>query len=796
MQPVLGTRLGPYEIVALLGAGGMGEVYRARDTRLGRDVAIKVLPAHLSANPELRSRFAREARAISQLNHPHICTLYDVGHHDGVDFLVLELLDGESLRARLAAGPLPIATAAEFAAQIAAGLAAAHEKGVVHRDLKPENVFITRDGALKILDFGLAKQTSPIASAADSASAETTPIDATMPGAIFGTVGYMSPEQVRGLPADARSDLFAFGAILYEMLSGRRAFAGASSAEVLSATLRDEPRPLSKLDARIPTELERIVRSCLEKDPAKRPESAKALAHELRRIAAAPADSNASSRESGRRASSLWLAAVVVAAALAFIVADIGGMRSRLFERAPQRQIASLAVLPLSNRSGNPDDDYFADGVTEELRTDLSRIAGLRVASRSAAARHAGSTQPEAEIARQLGVDALVRGSVARAGDRVSVVAELFDGASGRRLWNERFERSARDVPALHGEIVESIARKIRLDVSADERTRLTTARSVDPAAHEAYLKGRFYWNKRDKDALKKGLDQFARAVDLDPDYAAAYAGLADSYVILGVYNFMPPKEAFPAAKAAAAKALELDETLAEAHASLGDAHLHFDRDWEACKREHERALELDASYVTAHHWYGEYFIVMNRPDDALAEMREAVRLDPFSLVSNSQLAWALNLSRRYDEAIEQARKTLELDSTWVAASLHLAFALEQTGKLDEAVETLENAAARSTDNRCAAPLGRAFARAGRTAQAKEILDGLFERAKLTYVSPYEFAQIYVSLGDTERALEWLGKALDDRAGLVPFIGVDPAFDPLRSDPRFAEILRRAGLGP
>ncbi|MFN0150157.1 MAG: protein kinase domain-containing protein [bacterium] len=789
-----GTKLGPYEIVAPLGAGGMGEVYRARDTRLGRDVAIKVLPAHLSADADLRSRFAREARSISQLNHPHICTLYDVGQHDGVDFLVLELLDGESLRSRLAAGPFSIANAAEFAAQIVAGLAAAHDKGIVHRDLKPENIIITRDGALKILDFGLAKQTSPIAGGTDSASAETTPIDATMPGAIFGTVGYMSPEQVRGLPADARSDLFAFGAILYEMLSGRRAFAGASSAEVLSATLRDEPRALATLDARIPAELERIVGRCLEKDPAKRPESAKALAHDLRRMAAAPADSNASSRGAHRRSSSLWLAAVVAAAAIAFIVADAGGIRSRLFESAPPRKIVSLAVLPLSNLSGNSDDDYFADGVTEELRADLAGIVGLRVASRSAAARHAGSTQPVEEIARKLGVDALVRGSVARTGDRVSVDAALLDGASGRRLWSERFERDARDVPSLHGQIAGTIARKIRLDVSAEERKRLATARVVDPVAHEAYLRGRFYWNKRDKDALKKGLDQFARAVDLDPDYAAAYAGLADSYVILGVYNFMPPKEAFPAAKAAAAKALELDETLAEAHASLGDAHLHFDRDWEACKREHERALELDASYVTAHHWYGEYFIVMNRPDDALAEMREAVRLDPFSLVSNSQLAWALNMARRYDEAIEVARKTLELDSTWVAASLHLAFALEQTGKLDEAVGILENAAARSTDSRCAALLGRALACAGRTAQAKEILASLFERAKLTYVSPYDFAQIYVGLGDTERALEWLGKALEDRAGLVPFLGVDPAFDPLRSDPRFAEILSRAGL--
>ncbi len=752
------------------------------------------MPAHLSANPELRSRVAREARAISQLNHSHICTLYDVGQHEGIDFLVLELLDGESLRARLGAGPLSIANAAEFAAQTAAGLAAAHDKGVVHRDLKPENIFVTRDGALKILDFGLAKQTSPIAGAADSASAETTPIDATMPGAVFGTVGYMSPEQVRGVPADTRSDLFAFGAILYEMLSGQRAFTGASSAEVLSATLRDEPRQLSKLDARIPAELERIVKGCLEKDPAKRPESAKALAHDLRRIAAAPADSSASLRGSDRRASSLWFAAVVAAAALAFVVADVGGIRSRLFESAPPRRIASLAVLPLSNLSGSSDDDYFADGVTEELRTDLARIGGLRVASRSAAARHAGSTQPVAEIARQLGADALVRGSVARAGDRVSVDAEIVDGASGRRLWSERFERDARDVPSLHGQIAETIARKIRLDVSADERKRLTTARAVNPAAHEAYLKGRFYWNKRDKDAVKKGLDQFARAVDLDPEYAAAYAGLADSYVILGVYNFMPPKEAFPAAKAAAAKALELDETLAEAHASLGDAHLHFDRDWEACKREHERALALDASYVTAHHWYGEYFIVMNRPNDALAEMREAVRLDPFSLVSNSQFAWALNMARRYDEAIDVAHKTLELDSTWVAASLHLAFALEQTGRLDEAVGVLENAAARSPDNRCAGPLGRALARAGRTVEAKEILDGLFERAKLTYVSPYDFAQIYVGLGDTDRALEWLGKALEDRAGLVPFLGVDSAFDPLRPDPRFAEILRRAGL--
>jgi TolB-like protein/Flp pilus assembly protein TadD len=749
LQP--GTRLGPYEIVSPLGAGGMGEVYRARDPRLGRDVAIKTLPEALAASPEALGRFEREARAVAALTHPSILAIHDVGSDRGISYAVTELLEGQDLRARLARGPLPWRRAAEIAAAVADGLAAAHTRGIVHRDLKPENLFLTADGRVKVLDFGLARQ-APAVGGTDTHS--PTVSRHTHPGTVLGTAGYMSPEQLRGATVDGRSDIFSLGCVLYELVSGNRPFEKPTGAETIAAILKDDPPDLSASGREVSPDLQRIIHHCLEKDADSRFQSARDLAFDLRSISGGLATAGA---------------------------ADTG-------------RIDSLAVLPFANASGDPAAEDLTDGVTESLIYGLSQVPRLRVMARSTMFRFKGRDADPQAVGRELNVRAVVTGRVSQRGDTLLVQTELVDAANGWLLWAERYNRKVEDVFAVHEAIAREIAEKLQVRLTGEEQKRLTKRQTDDPAAYQLYLKGRFYWNKRNADATRKGIEYFRQAIEQDPGYALAYVGLADSYNILGFYSVVAPRDANPKAKAAARRALELDDGLAEAHASLGYALHYYDWDWAGAERAFRKAIELNPNYPTAHHWYAIYLAERGRFQEADEEIRRALEADPLSLVINTAVAWNHYFERRFAESVAEFQKALELDPSFVVAHVWLAQTLQQLSRHDEAVEECRKALALAPlDPFAIGALGVVVAAAGRREEAGSILERLAELARRRYVSPYYFAEIHLALGEIDETFAWLERSFADRATPLVLLAVDPRLDPIRSDPRFAELMCRVG---
>jgi serine/threonine-protein kinase len=794
MSLLAGARLGPYEIVSPLGAGGMGEVYRARDTRLHREVAVKVLPASFSQDADRLRRFEQEARAASALNHPGILTIHDFGlQDDGAPYVVSELLEGETLRQRLEGGRLSVRKALDYTAQIARGLAAAHEKGIVHRDLKPENLFVTKDGRGKILDFGLAKLTHPERTGTPLTEAPTE-TRGTEPGIVMGTVGYMSPEQVRGQTADHRSDIFSLGAVLYELLTGRRAFRGDTAVEAMNAILKEDPPEPSRTVAELPPALNRIVGHCLEKGPQERFQSARDVAFALEEamtsasVPAIAAPVGPSHRERAR-----WIVAGVLVAAVATVVVirSMAGRRDRP-ARAGE-SIRSLAVLPLENLSRDPEQEYFADGMTEALISNLARIRALRVISRTSAMRYKGSGKSLPEIGRELNVDGIVEGSVLRSGDRVRITAQLVHASSDAHLWAQDYERDVRDVLSLQGEVARAIAKEIRVAVSPQEQARLVKSRPVDPEAHRLYLLGRYWWNKRSAEGFQKALQYFEQAIAKDPTFASAYAGLSDTYASLGYY-VLRPREAFPKARRAAAKALELDDTLAEAHASLGNIALDDSWNWVAAEKSFQRSIELAPGYASAHHWYSLLLSALGRLDEASAAIRRALELDPLSLIINHNVGLQLYYARRYDEAIDQYRKTLEMDSRFSVTKLMLMHAYTEKGMLREAIAQAEGIS--HSDAVRKAALAYAYARAGDRPQALGLIKEVVAASERSYVAPDSVAIAYVGLGEKDEAFAWLEKAYEERTSFPQYLKPSPFFDPLRTDPRFAALLRRVGFPP
>jgi TolB-like protein/Tfp pilus assembly protein PilF len=781
-----GSKLGPYEVLAPIGAGGMGEVYRARDERLKRDVAIKVLPQSLAGDPEALARFEREALAVAALSHPNILAIHDFGTQDGISYAVMELLEGETLRGKLDAGPIPQRQAVDYALQVAKGLTAAHEKGVVHRDLKPENLFISRDGHLKILDFGLAKREAPVAPGEETSA--PTASGHTQPGTVLGTVGYMSPEQVRGLSVDHRSDIFSFGAILYELLSGKRAFKGDTAADTMAAIMKEEPPELSESGRNISPALDHIVRHCLKKDRDHRFQSARDIAFALGEASSGSAAAPAALQPPLRlRASRPLLWAVGVAALAAAV----------LWLRPRAGTIDSLAVLPFVNAGGDPNAEYLSDGITESLINTVSQIPGIRVVSRASAFHYKGKDVGAKTVGRELGVRAVLTGRIVQRGDGLSIRAELVDARDDTHLWGEEYNRRLSDILAVQEEIAGDISGKLRQRLTGEEKKRLTKRYTENAEAYGLYLKGRYHWNKRTGEGIQKGIGYFQQAIEKDPTYALAYAGLADSYAILSEYAGLRSSETFPKAKAAALKALEIDDTLAQAHAVLALVHVNFDWDFSSAETEYKRAIELDPKYPTAHHWYSLYLSFLGRHEQAIAEAERANELDPLSPIISNLRGVAFNYAGQYERAIEAARKTLELDKGFSPALLNLGRALEQKKMYPEAIAALEEAATLSGRSiQAVAYLGHAYAVSGRREEAMRLIEELKGWSERGYDPLANIALVHAGLGQNDEAMRWLEKAYQAHSAWLIQLGlkVNPRWDALRFDPRFQDLLRRIGF--
>jgi TolB-like protein/Flp pilus assembly protein TadD/predicted Ser/Thr protein kinase len=792
---MIGQTLGHYRIAAQLGAGGMGVVYRARDERLDRDVALKVLPAGALADDAARRRFRKEALALAKLAHPNIAHIYDFDTQDGVDFLVMECVAGQPLAQRLAAGSLSEKEFASLGAQIAAALEEAHEHGIIHRDLKPANILVTPKGQAKVLDFGLAKLLRPASAATTESFTEAQ--------ATAGTLPYMAPEQLRGEAADARTDLFAAGAVLYEMAAGRRPFNEPLATRLADAILHQPPVPPRAINARISQDVERIILKCLEKEPENRFQSAKELSVDLRRLAApgsATSEAAVALPKHFPRRLVLAVAGIAMALALVLFALNVGGWRARIFGRAASApgRIESLAVLPLANLSGDPAQEYFADGMTEALITDLAQIGALRVISRTSVMQYKGVKRPLPEIARELNVDGIIEGSVVRAGDQVRITAQLIYAPTDKHLWAKSYDRDLRNVLVLQSDVAQAIAQEIQVKLTPVEESRLASARPVSPAAYEAYLKGRYHWNQRTPEGVKTAIEYFQQSIEKDPNYALAYAGLADCYVV--AVNPSPPKEKMPKAKAAATKALQLDDTLAEAHTSLAAVLSKYDWDWPGAEKEFKRAMELNPRYAEAHEWYAAWYLVpMGRLQEAIAEEKRAQELDPVSVIINFELGIVLYYAREYDQAIEQFRKTLELNPNFRHAQTFLAVAYGQKGMYEQAVAGFQKSLT-VPEGTVWPPtrtgLGYAYGVSGRKNEARKVLNELKQLARQEYVSAYDVALIYVGLDEKDLAFTWLEKAYEERSFGLSTIKAEPRMDSLHSDPRFQAMLRRVGLPP
>jgi serine/threonine-protein kinase len=778
----------------------MGEVFRARDTRLGREVAIKILPETLADDPRALARFEREARAVAVLSHPNILAIHDFGRENGLAFAVMELLEGESLDRRLAREELPWKKALEISAAVADGLASAHARGIVHRDLKPANVFVTREGIVKILDFGLARQ-DDIVSGAEATAGPTAAAPATEPGTVLGTVGYMSPEQVRGEAADARSDIFSLGCIVYEVLTGRRAFRGKAPAETLASILRDHPPEVSESGKPVPAAVDGVVRRCLEKSPDERFQSARDLAFALREILASATVSTGArviarpTIPTQRRGIGM-LAVLLLAAIAAVLVFDPAGLRRRLLSGGPAR-IQSLAVLPLANLSGDPQQEYFADGMTEELITRLAKLGNLRVTSRTSVMGYKGTKKKIPEIAGELGVDAVVEGSVLRDGSRVKVTAQLIDGATDRHIWAESYERELQDVLPLHSDVAQAIAREVGVKLTPQAEAGLVAAtRPVIPAAYDAYVRGRHAWNKRGEESLREGIRLFQESIDADPTYAPSYAGMADCYGQLGYASFVSPEESFPRAKAAAQKALELDPNLAEAHVSLGFALMYYDWDFPAAEREYRRAIELNPSYGVAHQWYAYLLTAMERPAaEAEREIAIAKKLDPLSVPINTDQAYMLYYYGKPEEALKAVRTALEMNPKFPLAHFWLGRIYTSQGKYAEAEAALQKIGPLRTWTPAMAVLGYLYAKTGRRSEAEGILREFADLAdRGRYPSSYAIAVIHAGLGDEGEVFRRLDEAYRERSHWLVWLKRDPRWDDVRKDPRFAQLVRKVGL--
>ena len=786
---LIGQTISHYRIVEKLGAGGMGEVYRARDQHLERDVALKILPTDCQGSAEAQKELLREARSASALNDSHICVIYEVGEAEGRSFIVMELVEGRPLNLLIPPAGLLPELVLRYGVQVATALAHAHDHGIIHRDIKTANIVITPSGQVKVLDFGLAKRYGEREFAEATRSIQSA-IDA---GTIVGTLPYIAPEILCGEQASPRSDIWSLGITFFEMSAGQRPFRGQTGFELTSGILRE---PLPPLPPQLPPGLRWVIECCLEKEPGHRYQRASEVRAALEAVHTQPGASSAVAvavRPAAFAKSSLWiLGMIVLALVAALLAANVAGLRDRAFHRASAPGIHSLAVLPLENLSGDPQQQYFADGMTEELTTELSQISSLRVVSRTSAMRYKGTQKSVPEIARELNVDAVVEGSVEHEGDRVRITAQLIQGPSDTHLWAKGYERDFRDSLRLQDEVAQAIVDEIQLKLTSQEKARLARSEVIDPKAHEDYLRGLFYLNLRDGPDERRAIELFQAAIQKDPAYAAAYSSLADSYRTLIYNSNVAPADVFPQSEAAAKRALELDDQLSEAHASLANNLADYNWDWAGGEREFQTALRLNPNSSVTHSYYAHFLRQEGRIEESIREGRRGVDLDPVSATASFLLSQSLYEARRYDQALAQLRKTLDLEPRFWPAHLYLGKTLAEQGRFQEAVDELKKAGNFTAEP--FATIGYVYGRMGRAADARKVIADLQELSKKTYVAPTDFAKIYIGLGDKDEAFAWLEKSFQQRDFWLTFLEGDPVFESLRPDPRFQNLVRRIGL--
>ncbi len=778
---MIGKTISHYRILEKLGEGGMGVVYEAQDTKLDRTVALKFLPPELMRDADAKSRLIHEAKAAATLSHPNICTVFEVDDTLGQSFIAMEYVEGESLRDKINSGPLRLRDALSIATQVAEGLLKAHEKGIVHRDIKSANIMVTKDGQVKIMDFGLAK------------SARGTKL--TREGTTLGTVAYMSPEQARGAEADRRTDIWSLGVVIYEMLTGQLPFKGDYEQAVMYAILNQSPEPVTGLRSGIPIELERIIDKAMAKRPEERYQHIDELLVDLRSVTSG-ARSPRRTRKTAKPRQTARRIVLLAAGFVALIVLAVFVGQKLLVK--PTGAIDSIAVLPLENLSGDPGQEYFADGMTEALITELSKIKALRVISRTSVMQYKEARKPLPEIARELNVKAVVEGSALRAGNRIRVTAQVIEAKSDRHLWAESYDRSLEDVLTLQKELARTIAQEIRVHVTPQEKARLSQTRAVDPDAYEAYVKGRYFWNQRTGESLRKSLVHFRTAIQKDSTYALGYAGLADAYALLGFNGYMPVRETVPQARAAARRALELDDSVAEAHATVALIQWLYDWDLGSAEAEFREAIVLDPGCLTARYWLAYLLAYRGRFDEAIGLIHESEQLDPLSLMVMTVGGIVHFYAGDYDKAMEEALKIRALDPRYPTSYWLEGWVLLHRDEYREAITAFNKAAELGGMGGGYKPglVGYAYARAGMEAEARALLDSLVALAGRGLASPMGVVQVYAGLGEKEAAFRWLNRAYEERDPELIDLQVDPIYSSLRSDLRFGRLLEKMGLEP
>ena len=776
---MIGETCSHYKILEEIGRGGMGVVYKAEDTKLKRTVALKFLPSELTRDPEAKERFVHEAQAASAIEHNNICNIHEIDEtEDGQTFIVMACYEGETLKDRVERGPLKIDDALNIASQIVEGLHEAHEKGIVHRDIKPANIMITTKGQVKIMDFGLAKLRGRT--------------KVTKEGTTLGTVAYMAPEQARGGKVDHRADIWSLGIILYEMITGQRPFKGVYEQSVIYSIMNEIPEPMTGLRTGVPVALERIVSKMMAKRPDERYQHMSDLLVDLKAVIKhvestdLPPQPVIKRTQRGQR----LLIYSGIAAALIILI-----LMSRFFLLLKKVEaIDSIAVLPLENLSGDPEQDYFSDGMTEAVISELAHIRALKVISRTSVMRYKDTDKTVPDIARELNVDAVVEGSVLRAGDRVRITAQLIEAREDRHLWAKNYERDLHDVLKLQSDVAQDIAHEIRVSLTEQEKAILTASRSVDPEAHEAYLRGLYHWNKRTEEDLKKSIEYYEKAIEMEPEYAVAYAALSQTYIVLTAWGYASHTESHPKAQKMAEKALKIDDRLAEAHTALG-AISEGEWNWQEAEKEFKRAIELNPNYATGHQWYAEFLSVLGRHEEALTEMKRALELDPLSLIINQNLGIVYFFARDYDSALKQFQKTNELERNFGYTLYYTFVAYFDMGRYEEAIQTYEKMLSlNEATKHLSEQVGRIYEEGGKEGFLRWILDNIEDISPLPYLMPYNLSMLYARLGEKDEAFKWLEMMYEERYPRLRYIKVMPPFDKIRSDPRYTELLRKMDL--